>query len=63
MKITEMIERLSDLYKELGDVEVLVSDGFNCEFYRGNYDICKWKEDDGTMAVDIGVGGCQETEP
>lgn len=60
MRITEMIERLTALRTELGDVEVLVTDGFNAECYRGNYEIIKWQEDDGTMTVDIGIGGCRE---
>lgn len=60
MRITEMIERLTALRTELGDVEVLVTDGFNAECYRGDYEIIKWQEDDGTMTVDIGIGGCRE---
>ena len=60
MRITEMIERLTALRTELGDVEVLVTDGFNAECYRGNYEIIKWQDDDGTMTVDIGIGGCRE---
>ena len=60
MRITEMIERLSALRTELGDVEVLVTDGFNAECYRGSYEIIKWQDDDGVMTVDIGIGGCKE---
>lgn len=60
MRITEMIERLGALYEELGDVEVLITDGFDAQCYKGSYEIRKWKEDDGTMTVDIGIGGCKE---
>lgn len=61
MRITEMIERLTALRTELGDVEVLVTDGFNAECYRGNYTIESWWEDDlGQWCVDIGIGGCRE---
>lgn len=60
MRVSEMIARLERYQAELGDVEVLVTDGFNAECYRGNYEIIKWQEDDGTMTVDIGIGGCRE---
>lgn len=60
MRITEMIERLNKFYAELGDVEVLITDGFDAQCYRGSYEIIRWQDDDGTMTVDIGIGGCRE---
>lgn len=60
MKISEMIAQLEKFQRELGDVEVLVTDGFNAECYRGNYEIVKWHDDDGQWCVDIGIGGCKE---
>jgi hypothetical protein len=60
MKISEMIAQLNVLRDELGDVEVLVTDGYNAACYRGSYDIVKWIEDDGSVVVDIGIGGCME---
>lgn len=61
MKISEMIRQLEKYQAELGDVEVLVTDGFNAECYRGNYEIVKWWEDDlDQWCVDIGIGGCRE---
>lgn len=55
MRINEMIERLTALRDELGDVEVLVTDGFDARCYSGSYDIVEWKG-----IVDIGIGGCME---
>lgn len=60
MKLSEMILLLNDKLNELGDVEVLVTDGHNAACYRGNYEIIEWTEDDGTLCVDIGIGGCLE---
>ena len=61
MRITEMIARLERYQAELGDVEVLITDGFNSECYRGDYAIEPWWEDDlGQWCVDIGIGGCRE---
>ncbi len=60
MRVSEMIARLERYQAELGDVEVLVTDGFNAECYRGNYEVIKWQEDNGEWCVDIGIGGCRE---
>ena len=49
MKVKEIIEQLS---KFDGEMEVMVSDGYQCLFYQGSWEI---KEFEGT--VDIGVGG------
>lgn len=60
MKISEMIAALQGLQDKLGDVEVLITDGHNAACYRGDYEIIEWQEDDGSMTVDIGIGGCLE---
>ena len=57
MKISNMISELSLLWGDLGDVEVLISDGLKFNFYRGNYNI-KRHEESGEVFVDIGTGGC-----
>lgn len=59
MKITEMIAALQKLQDKHGDMEVLVTDGFDARCYRGNYEIVAWDED-GVMCADIGIGGCEE---
>jgi hypothetical protein len=58
MKISNMISELSLLWGDLGDVEVLISDGLKFNFYRGNYNINKRHEESGEVFVDIGIGGC-----
>ena len=60
MKTSELIAKLSKIMAESGDLEVLVTDGFNAQCYRGNYEVVKWQEDDGQWCVDIGIGGCAE---
>ena len=63
MRVKEMIQQLNKLYRELGDVEVLITDGHDCLGYRGtdeaDFEIVKWEED-GVTYVDIGIGGCRE---
>ena len=57
MKISEMIEKLQNIQNEFGDVEVLVTDGYQGIFYSGEYEI-KAFTDNGIVSVDIGIGGC-----
>jgi hypothetical protein len=60
MLISEIISKLQKLQSEIGDTQVLVTDGFDAVCYRGDYEIAKWQDDDGRMVVDIGIGGCRE---
>lgn len=62
MKISDMISELSMLKAEIGDAEVLISDGWAGLHYRGNYRIVRWNDENGTPCVDIGIGGCREPE-
>ena len=56
MTVSELIGQLEKFDPEL---EVLVTDGYNCMFYKGEYAITEFS-DNGTTYVDIGIGGCQE---
>lgn len=40
--------------------EVVITDGHKCNCYRGKYEILPFEDDDGTMVVDIGIGGLDE---
>ena len=60
MRLTEMINQLMAMRVAHGDVEVLITDGHNAACYRGDYEIIEWLDDDGTLCVDIGIGGCLE---
>jgi len=63
MKASEMIQRLQDLVTEVGDVEVLVTDGFDHHCYRANADydyLILPFEYHGEKFIDIGVGGTNE---
>ena len=59
MNLREMIEKLEMMYREVGDVEVLITDGFEGQGYRGSFLIKRWDED-GKSFVDIGIGGMKE---
>jgi hypothetical protein len=58
MKVSKMIEMLAQLQDRVGDVDVLVTDGHECRFYSGDFELFSWEED-GTTYIDIGVGGCE----
>ena len=61
MKLGEFVKKLNELREELrDDTEVLITDGVECIGYRGDFHIQTWSEDDGTVAVDIGIGYCRE---
>ena len=61
MKLGEFAKKLNELREELrDDTEVLITDGAECIGYRGDFHIQTWTEDDGTVAVDIGIGYCRE---
>lgn len=57
MTIEEMIKHLEVFPK---DWEVLITDGFKCNYYKGYYKILPWEYDDGKMCIEIGIGGCGE---
>lgn len=56
MTVGELVDQLNKFDPEL---EVLVTDGYNCMFYKGEYAITEFN-DNGNNYVDIGIGGCQE---
>lgn len=57
MKVSEMIKLLSQ-YPD--SMEVLVTDGFQGNCYRGEYGLKEFIDIDGKVYVDIGVGGLLE---
>lgn len=61
MTIFELISRLEELALAVGpDAPVLITDGFNAQCYRGEYQVARWVDDDGVECCDIGIGGCEE---
>jgi len=57
MKVSEMIKILSD-YPD--SMEVLITDGFQGNCYRGEYSITEFEDVNGKVYVDIGIGGLLE---
>ena len=51
-----MIEHLKKYDPSL---EVLITDGHNCTFYKGDYSLSEFT-DNGVTFVDIGIEGCLE---
>jgi hypothetical protein len=57
MTVKKLIEALSKFPLDYG---VTITDGFSCVSYAlDDAEIFPLKEDDGTMSIDIGVGGCR----
>ena len=61
MTLNEMIALLEAKRDEMGgDKEVLITDGYECRCYKGNYFIGTWVDEEGRKCVDIGIGGCEQ---
>ena len=60
MKASELIAKLSTLVAQEGDLEVLITDGFQAGCYRGSYEVVIFEDLDDTRYIDIGIGGCLE---
>ena len=57
MTVEELIKQLEVFPL---DWPVLITDGFKCNCYQGEYEILPWEDDSGKMCVDIGIGGCDD---
>ena len=57
MKASEMIEKLQKAIVMVGDVEVDIADGYSGRLYEGDFAVCPYQEKDGTMTIEIGIGG------
>ena len=44
------------------DLEVLITDGYRAQGYRGEYLVAKYVDYNGQQFVDIGVGGLDDFE-
>ena len=55
MTVAELIKKLNTFPQ---DKEVKITDGFQCFFYEGDFEIQLFEDIDGTFFVDIGIGEC-----
>lgn len=66
MKLKDFIKELQDLqekYNLSDDTEVLITDGWDCKGYRGDFLIERYiPPGRKTQFVDIGIGGCRDVE-
>lgn len=62
MKISEVVAELLRIKDQIGDREVLISDGLKCLNYRGRYSIGIFEDLDGRSYADIGIGENLEDE-
>lgn len=61
MKVSELIENLTELHDELGDVDVTVTDGWEARCYYGEYNVIKFFDPQTCqMTIDIGIGGTEQ---
>ena len=61
MKVSELIELLQRRSNNQ-DLEVKIVDGYRGVVYSGNFAVEQFEDVDGTITLDIGIGGCDETE-
>lgn len=61
MKVHELIELLQRRSNN-EDLVVKIVDGYKSVVYSGNFAVELFEDTDGTITLDIGVGGCDETE-
>lgn len=59
MTVRDLVEQLLEFDQ---DLEVTVSDGFKCYFYRGDFEVTEFETISGELTVDIGIGGCEEED-
>lgn len=62
MKIGELVAELLHIKDQIGDREVLISDGFRGLNYRGRYSIGIFEDVDGRSYADIGIGNNLEDD-
>lgn len=55
MTVAEMIEKLRQYPPNM---IVEITDGYNLQFYKGDFAFQLFEDSDGETFVDIGVGGC-----
>ncbi|MDV7394532.1 hypothetical protein RZS08_24330 [Arthrospira platensis SPKY1] len=60
MKVSELIQKLQTLKDEFGDLEVLITDGWDAVGYSGDFLVQRFIDVDQTNYIDIGVGGLKE---
>ena len=60
MLVSEMIAKLQQTMEQTGDVDLLVTDGFQAECYRGDFAVEVFVDCDGYSFIDIGIGGCND---
>jgi hypothetical protein len=53
MKVKQLI---SELKKYPQDAEVIITDGYRMQFYKGDFQVTLFEKN----KVDIGIGGCDE---
>lgn len=53
-------ELISELSKYPENTEILITDGYMCNCYRGDYNVQQFVDLDGAVYVDIGIGGALE---
>ena len=59
MTVAEWIEKLKEFPQSL---EVKITDGYRCNFYRGDFVFQLFEDVDGSTFVDIGIGGFEGDE-
>jgi len=62
MLVSQLIRVLQNTMKEVGNKEVLITDGHRNFHYRGKYSVGIFEDIDGKSYIDIGIGNCLESD-
>lgn len=60
MKINEFISQLENFRDAYGNLEVLITDGYEARCYKGQYEFTLHQNNDNQKCLDIGIGGLLE---
>jgi hypothetical protein len=60
MKLNEFILKLEKFKEAHGDLEVLITDGYKANCYKGNYEFNLYQDNNNQWCLDIGIGGLLE---
>lgn len=52
--LIEQLQQFPEYY------EVTITDGYECERYRGAYHVAVYEDENGEKSVDIGIGGLKQ---
>lgn len=60
MKLNEFISQLENFRNAYGNLEILITDGYEAKCYKGQYEFTLYQDTNNQWCLDIGIGGLLE---